>query len=176
MNKYIVLVAAVLVLTPLMAQAKDVSGESKQRTEQAQHAQHAKKDMLQNADKNGDNLVSREEARTVPWLDKRFDVLDSNKDGQISKEEIAAAKNAHHEERKRKADEKFNKADVDQDGSISREEAEKGLPSIASKFDVIDANKDGKITQAEISAYQHTRMQHIRDIKTRKNQEEAAQP
>lgn len=173
MNKCIVLVAAVLVLTPLMAQAKDVSGESKQRAEQAQHA---KKDMLQNADKDSDNLVSREEAKTVPWLDKRFDALDSNKDGQISKEEIAAAKSTHHEERKRKADEKFSKADIDQDGSISREEAEKGLRSIVSKFDVIDANKDGKITQAEISAYQHARMQHMRDIKTRKNQEETAQP
>lgn len=173
MNRCIVLVAAALVLAPLIVQAKDVSGEPKQRAEQAQHA---RKDMLQNADKNGDNLVSREEAKAVPWLDKRFDVLDSNKDGQISREEIAAAKSAHHEERKRKADEKFSKADADQDGSISREEAEKGLRSIASKFDVIDANKDGKITQAEINAYQHARMQHIRDIKTRKGPEETTQP
>ena len=52
---------------------------------------------LKAADKNGDGLISREEATaSLPRLAKHFDEIDTNKDGQISKEEMKA----FHEKRK----------------------------------------------------------------------------
>jgi hypothetical protein len=47
------------------------------------------------ADKNGDHLLSKEEVTAgMPRLARNFDQLDTNKDGQLSPEELAAAR--HH--------------------------------------------------------------------------------
>jgi Ca2+-binding EF-hand superfamily protein len=43
-------------------------------------------------------------------------------------------------------------ADTDGDGTISRAEAEKALPGLARNFDAVDADKDGKVTVAELDA------------------------
>jgi EF hand len=45
---------------------------------------------MQEADKNKDGLISREEAKSMPRLEKNFDAIDTNKDGQLSKEELTA--------------------------------------------------------------------------------------
>jgi hypothetical protein len=72
-------------------------------------------------DKNGDGMVTKEEhkafvfAKMEPRLDKRFQKMDTDNDGEISAEEFAAKKQARH----------FNRMDVDGDGMISRDEAEK---------------------------------------------------
>lgn len=47
---------------------------------------------------------------------------------------------------------RFAKADTDGDGALSREEA-KAMPRVASRFDAIDANHDGKVTMEEIGRY-----------------------
>ena len=46
------------------------------------------------ADKNGDGLLSKEEAAAMPMVARNFDALDTNKDGQVSPEELAASR--HH--------------------------------------------------------------------------------
>jgi len=55
-------------------------------------------------------------------------------------------------ERQAKFDERFKKADADGNGVISRAEAEKAMPRLASRFDRIDANKDGQVTRDEMAA------------------------
>jgi Ca2+-binding EF-hand superfamily protein len=45
---------------------------------------------MQESDKNKDGLISREEAKNMPRLEKNFDAMDTNKDNQLSKEELAA--------------------------------------------------------------------------------------
>jgi hypothetical protein len=42
---------------------------------------------MQESDKNKDGLISREEAKNMPRLEKNFDAIDANKDNQLSKEE-----------------------------------------------------------------------------------------
>lgn len=166
MNQRMVLIAAALLVSPLLAQAED--GRKDSRPGPSQEQRQAAKEKLKNADTNGDKMISREEAKAMPGLEKRFDKLDSNKDGQISREEMAAAKKAHQQDRKQKAEEKFSKADTDHDGNISREEAGKGLPRIAKNFDAIDANKDGKASKEEIKTYHQAQMQKMREKKGEK--------
>jgi Ni/Co efflux regulator RcnB len=45
---------------------------------------------MQESDKNKDSLISREEAKNMPRLEKNFDAIDANKDAQLSKEELKA--------------------------------------------------------------------------------------
>jgi len=110
------------------------------------------------ADTNADGKLSRAEVeKALPRLAGKFDSIDTNKDGQLSRGELQAWKKAHQGERQAKAAERFKHADTDGDGAISRSEAEKNAPRLAKKFDQIDSNKDGKLTQDELRAYRETR-------------------
>jgi Ca2+-binding EF-hand superfamily protein len=93
----------------------------------------------------------------MPHLLGKFDSIDTNKDGQLSRGELSAWKKAHKGERQAKAAERFKHADTDGDGAISRAEAEKHAPRLAKKFDQIDSNKDGKLTQDELRAYRESK-------------------
>jgi len=110
------------------------------------------------ADTNGDDKLSRAEVeKAMPQLLGKFDSIDANKDGQISRGELRAWKQAHKSERQAKAAERFRHADTDGDGAISRAEAEQHAPRLARKFDRIDSNKDGKLTQDELRAYREAK-------------------
>ena len=57
------------------------------------------------ADRDGNGAVSRAEAeQSLPRLARRFDRIDANKDGQITLEELAAARKARMERRGGRAD------------------------------------------------------------------------
>jgi hypothetical protein len=45
-------------------------------------------------DLNKDGQISREEAAAAPRLAERFDQLDANRDGQLTREEFASARRA----------------------------------------------------------------------------------
>lgn len=52
------------------------------------------------ADKDGNGAISRAEAeQSIPRMARRFDGLDANKDGQITMDELAAARKARMEKR-----------------------------------------------------------------------------
>ena len=110
------------------------------------------------ADADGNGTLSRAEVeKSVPRLAMTFDQIDTDKDGQLSRGELHAWKKAHKGERQAKAAERFKHADTDGDGAISRAEAGKHAPRLAQKFDLIDANKDGKLTQDELRAYREAK-------------------
>lgn len=113
------------------------------------------------ADADGNGMLSRVEVeKSVPRLAMTFDQADANKDGQLSRGELNAWKKAHRAERHAKAAERFKHADTDGDGAISRAEAEKNAPRLAQKFDLIDGNRDGKLTQDELRAYRESKRGH----------------
>lgn len=95
-------------------------------------------------DKNGDGVISRDEAAAHPRLANSFDRLDTNKDGVLSQDELKAARQAHHSDRP--------KLDANGDGMISRDEA-KNSPRMMENFDAIDTNKDGMLTRDEMMAW-----------------------
>ena len=112
-------------------------------------------------DTNGDGQISRDEAKGHAWLEKNFDQIDTNHDGQLSKDELAAWHKAHKGEMREKMaerfDAKFKAADKDGDGALTKEEAQAGMPRLAKNFDQVDANHDGKVTEDEIRAYMKAR-------------------
>ena len=118
------------------------------------------------ADADGNGTLSRAEVeKSMPRLAKKFDQIDANKDGQLSRDEMKTWKKTHkHAHRKgNKVDrqartaEHFKHADTNGDGKISRAEAEQNAPRLAKKFDAIDANKDGQLTPEELRAYREAR-------------------
>jgi len=54
------------------------------------------------ADADGNGAISRAEAeKAMPRLARHFDSIDINKDGQLTRDEMTAARKAHFEQRKR---------------------------------------------------------------------------
>lgn len=96
-------------------------------------------------DQNADGFVSRDEASNHPRLAESFDRIDANKDGQLSFEELRAARRSGHHGH-------HGRLDVNNDGSISRDEA-KTAPRLTQNFDAMDANKDGALTRDELHAW-----------------------
>jgi Ca2+-binding EF-hand superfamily protein len=116
-------------------------------------------------DANGDGKVTVEEftnyvqTRRADHREKRFEGMDSDKNGSISKEEWLAAQQA-------RAERKFQRMDKDSNGSISTEEYQscnhkgkhkhghkhKGGKFSARIFSHMDTNGDGVVTQDESHA------------------------
>lgn len=110
------------------------------------------------ADTNADGKLSRAEFdKAMPRLAGKFDSMDTDRDGQLTRGEFHAWKKLHRGDKQAKAAERFKHADTDGDNAISRVEAEKNAPRLAKKFDLIDGNKDGKLTQDELRAYREAR-------------------
>lgn len=109
-------------------------------------------------DTNGDGNVDRTEAAKHPRLAGKFDELDKNKDGKLTKEEMPRHRDGGHGKRGHGPREAMAKLDVDKDGRISRTEATAGEGKLASRFEQMDANKDGFIDRAdhEVRAKQRT--------------------
>lgn len=104
---------------------------------------------LKAADKNGDGMISREEAQaSLPRVYEHFDAIDANKDGFITFEELRAAHQAHRAAARAGI---WKRLDTDGDGRLSREEVA-NHPRLAQHFDAIDTNKDGFLTPEELRA------------------------
>ncbi len=95
-------------------------------------------------------------------VDTRFAAIDSNRDGALSKQEIAAMQSkaladaAAAEQKQVEAD--FKKLDTNNDGSLSLAEFKAAAPAIRVRQTAdqmlaeLDSNKDGKVTAAEYRA------------------------
>jgi len=95
-------------------------------------------------DKNGDGLISRDEAQASPRLAASFDKLDVNKDGLLTRDEMRAG-------RSKAGDGHRARLDTNKDGLISREEA-KPTQRLSQNFDALDTNKDGQLSADELRA------------------------
>ncbi len=106
---------------------------------------------MQRADKNGDHKISREEAAAYPRLAQRFDAIDANNDGFITRDEMKAV-------HAKVASARLKAIDTDGDGRISRAEANAKAPRLAKNFDAMDTNKDGYLSKDEMAAAKKRRL------------------
>ena len=98
-------------------------------------------------DANNDGSIDRSEAASHPRLAGKFDELDKNKDGKLAKEEMP--QRGRHGKSGHGSRERMAQLDTDKDGRISRAESAAGEGKLASRFDAMDANKDGYIDRAD---------------------------
>ena len=99
-------------------------------------------------DTDGDGKLSRQEAANSPRLAQNFDVIDTNKDGFLTQDELQAARQQFGPGGR---GEGWKKLDTDGDGRLSRQEVA-NAPRLAQNFDAIDSNKDGFLSQEELRA------------------------
>lgn len=122
------------------------------------------------ADADGNGALSRVEAeKSMPRLARQFDAVDANRDSHVTAEEIAAWRAQKGREACKAAPdqcaaqmqarlaERVRRADTDGNGALSRLEAERSMPRVARRFDVLDANRDGHVTVEEIVAARRAR-------------------
>ena len=79
----------------------------------------------------------------------RFDEIDTDKSGQLSRDEVTAWTAARQQQLRQRVEDHVKAADTNGDGQISLEEARAGLPMAYDHFEFLDANKDGQISTAE---------------------------
>ena len=191
MKKFL-LAAAAVIATPLIAQTMPAPAaphmmmgggmhdRTQLRTEVAAHVQK----MFAMMDANHDGVIDQAElaARGGKWGGKggaaheghkpmdrgaKFDKIDSNKDGSISRDEFAS----HHEGMGKMGGHHgvgghqggmmarmFGMADANHDGKVTLAEA---TAMALQHFDKMDANHDGKVTPQERQAAR-SQMKHMR--------------
>jgi Ca2+-binding EF-hand superfamily protein len=109
-------------------------------------------DKFDAVDSNHDGSISREEAAAAPRLSEKFSEIDADKDGRIGQSELKAYAKTH---RGKKADKQggkqFQEMDSNHDGVISREESAQNK-KLAKRFDAADTNRDGSVSPEEAAA------------------------
>ena len=132
--------------TSLRRSARRTTAEMKTRGEERWKA----------SDTDGDGSLSLAEATaSSSWAAGRFDKLDANGDGQLTREEMSAARRNGHEQMRVHAAERFKGADANSDGGIDLAEAQTGMPWLAEKFSTADTDNDGRVTPDEIKSLRH---------------------
>lgn len=136
-----------------LAHANHHRGEGTQGESRHDHGMHADRmpPMFGQFDKNKDGRVSRDEARE--GIDRMFHEMDTDKDGFISTEEMQAHHRAMREKFRQSMRDYWRKADTDGDGALSRAEVDAAkMPRLMRDFDRLDKNKDGRLTEDELTA------------------------
>jgi Ca2+-binding EF-hand superfamily protein len=120
-----------------------------------EHCKMHTKVTFEQADKDKDGTLDREEAKAV--CGEKFDVMDTDKDGTLTKEELNVCgrkKHNEHDKLHEKRSKEFAAADKDADGTLTKDEAKK-LKKVHKNFDVIDADKDGTVSRDEVHDFMH---------------------
>jgi hypothetical protein len=106
------------------------------------------------ADVDGSGGLSLVEAQgSMPYIAEHFDMLDSNSDGQVAREEMLQHRMHAKKEWKQEFRDRWTAADKDGDGALDLAEAQTGMPKLAEHFSSFDANNDGKVTQREMRSH-----------------------
>ena len=138
-------------------------------------------------DANRDGAIDRAEAAKAPRFAERFDKLDRNHDGRLTRDE----RDMHHRRGSKRHHGGIARLDTDKDGRISRAEfavmetrmaewrarhAERAGKSEAKRsrapmdFAAVDANRDGYLVRAELRAH-HERLRPQREAERKARHE-----
>jgi Ca2+-binding EF-hand superfamily protein len=138
---FVALGAAILLAALVDASASDKRGDRADR-------------MWQELDADKDGRISKAEADAGKrgHLSEHFSEIDSNQDGFVTREEMQAKRAAMRSQMRDKAQQKWQEADLNSDGQLSLDEAQAKLPRVAQRFNELDGDKNGYLTQEELRA------------------------
>lgn len=152
-----ILFCTTLVLATGIAFAQDAGPERGARHAQMQAKAEAR---FAAADKDGNGRIDRTEAQAVgERMAKNFDRMDANSDGSLDKAELAAVRRhmgrAGQRMKTMMAYQRglFVGMDDNADGAVTAAELGSKHKRWSEDFDIIDANRDGKLTAEELKAY-----------------------
>lgn len=111
-------------------------------------SQRGMHDRFAHLDTDRDGNISREEAAGAPQLSQKFDQVDADRDGRVQASEL---KNYAKTQRRDKGAAGKNKLDTNQDGMVTREDMA-GRPKALAKFDAADTDRDGRLSPEEAKA------------------------
>lgn len=104
-------------------------------------------------DTDRDGRISKAEAGESK-LAAGFDQADRNRDGYLVHSELRTAaeqgRGEHAVKRREAREAKFAAADADRDGKLSRAEVETHMPRLAKAFAFLDEDRDGFLTRTEL--------------------------
>jgi Ca2+-binding EF-hand superfamily protein len=104
-------------------------------------------------DANTDGRISKIEAGTESPLGRHFDDIDANRDGYVVRSELRSHREKRQAEAKARGLERqqarFAEADANKDGRLSQAEVEADMPRIAKAFAFLDENRDGYLSAEE---------------------------
>ncbi|HZP85985.1 MAG TPA: EF-hand domain-containing protein [Burkholderiales bacterium] len=104
----------------------------------------------------------------LPEVDRRFDAMDRNGDGVVTREEARAfvqERERRREQREIQLRQRMDRADIDGSGTVSRAEARRRMPRVYEHFDEIDVDHDGTVTAEEIRNFWRKRAQQRRVLR-----------
>jgi hypothetical protein len=133
------LVAAAIIIGCVPASAQSPDGEGA-----AKPAKPSSRAYMMRADKDGDDLVSRDEY--VADAARRFVRLDADKDGTLTRSEIEREADRIAARIKARMLKQFAGNDSDKDGKLHRAESDLAA---GIRFAELDVNSDGKLASAD---------------------------
>lgn len=126
------------------------------------------------------NELANAAAPGFPVMVKNFDVMDANKDGQVTLAERNGAINSYMQNRqaaqakamakaRKDLEDRFAKADTNKDGALNKREvdgaAAPGFPIMKKNFDAMDKDKNGKVTLDERDSFLKAEAQRQMDAR-----------
>jgi len=164
-NKKLIALSVTLALASGLAVAQSVapaaapSATPDRAARQAEHEARAQARFAE-TDRNKDGRISLAEFQDASdrKLAERFARLDANKDGQLTQAEMQQARGEGRErmEGRRGAMhggmDKMRALDTNHDEALTRAEIGTQMPKLAERFDMLDANHDGRLTHDEMRA------------------------
>lgn len=153
------LICTALVLASGLAFAKDAGGDREARRAEWQARAEAR---FVEADKDRDGRIDRVEAGFFgERLVRHFDRIDADKDGELTREEMAQARRqmaGHHGGQRMRAMQAYQRGlfkgmDDDGNGAISRAELGDKMPRWSENFAAIDADGNGELSAEELKAH-----------------------
>lgn len=125
------------------------------RDEMKQHFKNRPFGRFARQDKDGDGMLSRDEVGRR--LQEKFDQIDSDKNGLLSKEELMQSHPRKHH-RKHRGEGKanvFDFIDANQDGQVSMDEIKE---HVKERFEILDLNGDGVVVKDEMAECKYHKM------------------